>query len=106
MFKFLSNKYIKAKFRRKNLRIIENISADQFEATLASHYDQGWEMTDNFKSFNKDRERWRCKLRKGTCTLHCVWDKRVNGYIAGPQRVVDPLGHTLGKDVQEYPTMQ
>lgn len=103
MLKFLGRKYVESKYRRNNLRVIEDIPAKKFGATLQAYTETGWELTDNYRSFNEDRERWRCKLRKGTSTLKCEWDKRHNGRISGPAYVVDGLGKEFGFAVLESP---
>ena len=103
MLKFLSRKYVESKYRRNNLRVIEDISAERFRAILQYYVENGWELTDNYGSFNEERERWRCKLRKGNSTLECEWDKRYEGRIYGPAKIVNGLGKESGFDVLELP---
>lgn len=100
MFSLLARKYTEYKFKRNDLRIIQQIPAQSFASFLDEHRQKGWEMTDSYQAFNQEADNWHCKLRKGTSVLECHWRQSQNGSVTGPARIINGLAK--GLDMPAY----
>lgn len=106
LFRLLAEKHTESKFRRNGWRIVESLPAADFAHIIETYRDDGWEFSDAYRSFDGALDKWRCKLRKGTSTLHCQWTSAQKGRIYGPSRPVGGLGKSFNLPVLNTPSRQ
>lgn len=104
LFASFKRKRLEARYKRDDLRIIENVSADNFQTILTQYQDEGWELTDTYTIFQPELKTWQGKLRKGTSVLTCDWHHEYNGSISGLARIIEGLAPAYQLTVLSYPT--
>lgn len=95
--------WIKRKFQRNDLRIIEHIPAATFNQIVDQYCTQGWELTDAYRSFDS-AQRWQGKLRKGTSVLNCTWRPEQAGQIYGLTRIINGMAAQFSLVAKPAPT--
>ncbi|AXR08076.1 hypothetical protein [Salinimonas sediminis] len=95
--------WVKLKFKRNDLRIIEHIPAATFSQILQQYCAQGWELTDAYRPFD-EAQRWQGKLRKGTSVLTCIWQPEQAGHIYGLSRIINGMAAQFSLVAKPAPT--
>jgi hypothetical protein len=91
-FTLLVKKLTEFKYRYYGLFIIQQVPDDRFHSIILQYKERGWELSGEYNRIEDATPQWSCKLRKGTSTLVCEWDEKIEGSFIGPERIVCGLG--------------
>lgn len=103
LFALIGRKLTEFKYRYYGLNIIQELPSGQFNEIIEVYKERGWELADPYQSINPNAEQWKIKLRKGTSTVYCEWNKKVGGSMLGPQRILYGMGNEFGLSVSDKP---
>jgi hypothetical protein len=95
LFSILKQKFVVARFKRNDLRIIESIQPMIINAILSKLISEGWELAVQFETPESLNLQGECIIRRGQSTLVFTLnddyaDASV-GAIEGPARIVNAL---------------
>lgn len=85
-----------ARFKRKNLNIIESIAPEHTAVILHDLIDQGWELAAQFDTPTSLQSQGLCIVRRGQSTLTFTLNQALLGAIVGPARIIEGLANQYG----------
>ena len=91
------------KFIKRDLRIIQDIPAEQLVSLIDTQQKEGWEVRSVHPVNAIGHIKWQGKLCKGASAITCRWDTQNQGSMVGIARIVKPLGEAYGLQVDTQP---
>lgn len=104
LFSAIRRKLLVARFKRKNLRIIEAIDASKLAKILNELIEQGWELAAQFDTSASLQSQGLCIVRRGQSTLTFTLSPNGFGTVVGPAPIVDGLATEYKLEVLFFPS--
>ncbi|WP_371195264.1 hypothetical protein [Glaciecola sp. SC05] len=96
--------FIKSRFKRHDLKIIEGISFSSTKAILDTYVSEGWELGYQFSSAGSLASQGECIVRRGQSSLTFAHSETSQGSITGPTRIINDIAKQYKLPVLPFPS--